>query len=119
MWGPLLWTLKKVHGARYTAHGEMNCPVIPAEAGIQEKAAALAPGFRRGDGLDDFLLSRHFSLGPCALHRAPSLGIIPEIFHLLYDGPHLFSHIFSLFRALRAFNDSCIRKHLFDDLDRL
>ena len=45
--------------------------VIPAEAGIQEKAAALAPGFRRGDGLDDFLLSRHFSLGPCTLHLEP------------------------------------------------
>jgi hypothetical protein len=30
-------------------------PVIPAEAGIQEKQALLDPGFRRGDSLDDFL----------------------------------------------------------------
>jgi hypothetical protein len=29
--------------------------VIPAEAGIQEKQALLDPGFRRGDGFDDFL----------------------------------------------------------------
>jgi len=29
--------------------------VIPAEAGIQQKQAVLDPGFRRGDGLGDFL----------------------------------------------------------------
>jgi len=29
--------------------------VIPAKAGIQEKQALLDPGFRRGDGIDDFL----------------------------------------------------------------
>jgi len=29
--------------------------VIPAKAGIQEKQAILDPGFRRGDGFDDFL----------------------------------------------------------------
>jgi len=29
--------------------------VIPAKAGIQEKQALLDPGFRRGDGFDDFL----------------------------------------------------------------
>jgi len=32
--------------------------VIPAKAGIQEKHALLDPGFRRGDGFDDFLRSR-------------------------------------------------------------
>jgi hypothetical protein len=30
-------------------------PVIPAKAGIQEKQGLLDPGFRRGDGLGDFL----------------------------------------------------------------
>jgi hypothetical protein len=29
--------------------------VIPAEAGIQEYQGLLDPGFRRGDGLEDFL----------------------------------------------------------------
>jgi hypothetical protein len=29
--------------------------VIPAKAGIQEKQGLLDPGFRRGDGFDDFL----------------------------------------------------------------
>jgi hypothetical protein len=29
--------------------------VIPAKAGIQEKQALLDPGFRWGDGFDDFL----------------------------------------------------------------
>jgi len=29
--------------------------VLPAKAGIQEKQAFLDPGFRRGDGFDDFL----------------------------------------------------------------
>jgi hypothetical protein len=33
----------------------MSSPVIPAKAGIQEQQALLDPGFRRGDGLDDFL----------------------------------------------------------------
>jgi hypothetical protein len=32
--------------------------VIPAKAGIQEKQGLLDPGFRRGDGIDDFLRSR-------------------------------------------------------------
>jgi hypothetical protein len=32
----------------------MVFPVIPAKAGIQEKQTLLDPGFRRGDGLDDF-----------------------------------------------------------------
>jgi hypothetical protein len=36
--------------------------VIPAEAGIQEKQALLDSGFRRGDGFDDFLRSRHESI---------------------------------------------------------
>jgi len=31
--------------------------VIPAEAGIQEYQEVLDPGFRRGDGFDDFLRS--------------------------------------------------------------
>jgi hypothetical protein len=31
--------------------------VIPAKAGIQEKQTILDPGFRRGDGFDDFLRS--------------------------------------------------------------
>jgi len=34
---------------------EMVFPVIPAKAGIQGKQTLLDPGFRRGDGLDDFL----------------------------------------------------------------
>ena len=34
---------------------KMASPVIPAKAGIQEKQALLDPGFRRGDGFDDFL----------------------------------------------------------------
>jgi len=34
---------------------KMTSPVIPAKAGIQEKQALLDPGFRRGDGFDDFL----------------------------------------------------------------
>jgi len=34
-------------------------PVIPAKAGIQEKQAVLDPGFRRGDGFNDFLRGRH------------------------------------------------------------
>ena len=32
--------------------------VIPAKAGIQEKQGLLDPGFRRGDGIDDFLRDR-------------------------------------------------------------
>jgi hypothetical protein len=32
--------------------------VIPAEAGIQEYQEVLDPGFRRGDGFNDFLRSR-------------------------------------------------------------
>jgi hypothetical protein len=32
--------------------------VIPAEAGIQERQGLLDPGFRRGDGLEDFLRDR-------------------------------------------------------------
>jgi len=36
----------------------MTTPVIPAKAGIQEKQALLDPGFRRGDGIDDFLEDR-------------------------------------------------------------
>jgi uncharacterized protein (UPF0264 family) len=35
--------------------------VIPAKAGIQEKQAILDPGFRRGDGLDDFLRGHQIS----------------------------------------------------------
>jgi hypothetical protein len=34
---------------------KMSSPVIPAKAGIQEQQALLDPGFRRGDGFDDFL----------------------------------------------------------------
>jgi len=34
---------------------KMPFSVIPAKAGIQEKQALLDPGFRRGDGFDDFL----------------------------------------------------------------
>ena len=37
---------------------ELTLPVIPAKAGIQEQQALLDPGFRRGDGFDDFLRSR-------------------------------------------------------------
>jgi len=37
---------------------KMTSPVIPAKAGIQEKQALLDPGFRRGDGFDDFLRGR-------------------------------------------------------------
>ncbi len=33
-------------------------PVIPAKAGIQGKEDALDPGFRRGDGFEDFLENR-------------------------------------------------------------
>jgi hypothetical protein len=33
--------------------------VIPAEAGIQEYQEVLDPGFRRGDGLEDFLRVRY------------------------------------------------------------
>jgi hypothetical protein len=35
--------------------------VIPAKAGIQEKQALLDPGFRRGDGFDDFLRTHQIS----------------------------------------------------------
>jgi hypothetical protein len=34
--------------------------VIPAEAGIQECQEVLDPGFRRGDGAEDFFRSRRF-----------------------------------------------------------
>jgi hypothetical protein len=37
---------------------KMVSPVIPAKAGIQEKQAVLDPGFRRGDGFEDFLQGR-------------------------------------------------------------
>jgi hypothetical protein len=44
---------------------KMTSPVIPAKAnqrrslaGIQEQQALLDPGFRRGDGFDDFLRGR-------------------------------------------------------------
>jgi len=40
--------------------------VIPAKAGIQEKQGLLDPGFRRGDGSNDFLRSHQiwvFSFG--------------------------------------------------------
>ena len=40
----------------------MPFSVIPAKAGIQEKQALLDPGFRRGDGFDDFLRSRQYSM---------------------------------------------------------
>jgi len=33
---------------------KMLFSVIPAEAGIQEHQGVLNPGFRRGDGLEDF-----------------------------------------------------------------
>ena len=33
---------------------KMAFSVIPAKAGIQEKQTVLDPGFRRGDGVDDF-----------------------------------------------------------------
>jgi hypothetical protein len=36
--------------------------VIPAKAGIQEKQALLDPGFRRGDGFDDFLRTHQHSI---------------------------------------------------------
>jgi hypothetical protein len=36
--------------------------VIPAKAGIQAKRAALDPGFRRGDGFDDFLRNHQSSM---------------------------------------------------------
>jgi hypothetical protein len=36
--------------------------VIPAKAGIQEKQALLDPGFRRGDGFDDFLRTQQCSM---------------------------------------------------------
>jgi hypothetical protein len=36
----------------------MASSVIPAKAGIQEKQAVLDPGFRRGDGFEDFLQGR-------------------------------------------------------------
>jgi hypothetical protein len=35
----------------------MSVSVIPAKAGIQEQQEPLDPGFRRGDGLEDFLPS--------------------------------------------------------------
>jgi hypothetical protein len=35
-------------------------PVIPAKAGIQEQQGLLDPGFRRGDGLNDFLRVRQY-----------------------------------------------------------
>jgi hypothetical protein len=38
----------------------MPFSVIPAKAGIQEKQALLDPGFRRGDGFDDFLRTHQF-----------------------------------------------------------
>jgi len=44
-------------------------PVIPAKAGIQEKQALLDPGFRRGDGFDDFLRT-HQVLPPFFLRRS-------------------------------------------------
>jgi hypothetical protein len=34
--------------------------VIPAEAGIQKNQGVLDPGFRRGDGLEDFLRTHLF-----------------------------------------------------------
>jgi hypothetical protein len=39
---------------------KLTFSVIPAKAGIQEKQAILDPGFRRGDGFDDFLGSHQF-----------------------------------------------------------
>jgi hypothetical protein len=36
--------------------------VIPAEAGIQGYKELLDPGFRRGDGLEDFLRDRQCSM---------------------------------------------------------
>ena len=36
----------------------MPFSVIPEEAGIQESQELLDPGFRRGDGLEDFLRDR-------------------------------------------------------------
>jgi hypothetical protein len=41
----------------------MRLSVIPAKAGIQEKQAFLDPGFRRGDGFDDFLRTHQSSMG--------------------------------------------------------
>jgi hypothetical protein len=35
----------------------MAVSVIPAKAGIQDIQTLLDPGFRRGDGFDDFLQS--------------------------------------------------------------
>jgi hypothetical protein len=37
---------------------KLHFSVIPAKAGIQEKQGLLDPGFRRGDGFDDFLRDR-------------------------------------------------------------
>jgi hypothetical protein len=38
---------------------KMRFYVIPAKAGIQEQQLLLDPGFRRGDGFDDFLREHH------------------------------------------------------------
>jgi hypothetical protein len=41
---------------------KMISTVIPAKAGIQEKQILLDPGFRRGDGFDDFLRTHQCSM---------------------------------------------------------
>jgi hypothetical protein len=51
----------------------MATPVIPAKAGIQEKQVLLDPGFRRGDGSDDFL----------RMHQVSSTGETPSEWFIL------------------------------------
>jgi hypothetical protein len=50
----LLWS--KFDG--FVKSWKMPFSVIPAKAGIQEKQTPQDPGFRRGDGFDDFLRGR-------------------------------------------------------------
>jgi hypothetical protein len=60
----------------------MTSPVIPAKAGIQEKQAVLDPGFRRGDGFDDFLRSRELQICGENLYKLQNSYINTLILHI-------------------------------------
>jgi hypothetical protein len=60
---PAKSTIKKEEIANFDAFVKSRktpFSVIPTKAGIQEKQALLDPGFRRGDGFDDFLRTHQF-----------------------------------------------------------
>jgi hypothetical protein len=87
MWGSLLWAL----GKRDKGTKEQR------DKGIKKNCySALC-----------LCASVPLSLKLSASADSILLRIISEVFHLLYDGPHFFFHIFCVYRARWVFDDPC------------